>query len=181
MKAALLVLVSGPAASGRATLATRIAAELGVPLLTRDSVRSGLAETQSGWTVTPTAELLARATDAWRGAVTGLLAAGVTVVAEHPLRAEVASADLAPFQDAARIKVVRCRLDPKQRPAPPPPEPRLRPMRTGGMIVERRDPGPARPERDPSITLGVPVLTVEPTARGYRPPLADILWFVRQS
>jgi len=181
MKRPLLVLVSGPPASGRSPLAASIAEQLGVPLLTRDAVRAGLVETQSGWTVTPALELTTRATDAWRGALAGLLEAGVSVVAEHPLRSEVTAADLAPFRDAARIKVVRCRLDPARSPAPPPPEPRLRPLRTGGMIVERSGPEPARPGGDPSVTLGVPVLTVEPATRGYRPPLADILWFVRQA
>lgn len=187
MKEALLVLVSGPPASGRTALAARIAAELGVPLVTRDAVRAGMVETQSGWTVTPAVDLVARSTAAWRTTIAGLMSAGVTVVTEHPLRSEVVPADLAALAGPGRIKVVRCRLDRASVAPPPPPEPKLRPMRTGGMIVERPQPrpGPGRrppdPERDPSVVLGVPVLTVSPTPRGYKPPLAEIVWFLRQA
>lgn len=180
---ALLVLVSGPPASGRSALAGRIAKELGVPLITRDSIRAGMTETQAGWSATPGAALVTRATAMWRQVLVGLLEAGVTVVAEHPLRSEVTKADLEPLVHLCRVRLVVCRLNPADAPPPPPRETVARPMRTGGMIFERPADrlGPRAPEPPgPKSALGIPVLAVEPSARGYKPPMADIIWFVRQ-
>ncbi len=188
MKRALLVVVSGSVATGRSNLAARLAAELGIPLVTRDAVRGGLVETQAGRSRLPAAELAARASDAWHDAVNGLLAADVSLVVEHSLRAEISRRDLDAFSAHARIRVVSCHLDPAKVGLPPPPEPVLRPMRTGGMIVERpqsrRPPGAGpNPTTDAGAlasTLGVPVLGAHATAKGFKPPLAEIIWFCRQ-
>lgn len=181
MRKPLLALVSGPPGSGRPALAARLAAELGLPLVSRDSIRAGLVEAQSGWTVMPAAEIAGRSMRVFHDVVRALLGAGVTVVAEHPLRGEVAPADVEAFGDVGTVKLVRCRLETSRGRTPPPPEPRIRPLSSGGMIVERDEPrrGGRRPVPEPT-RLGIPVIDVEPTPRGYRPPLADLIWFLRQ-
>ena len=144
-----------------------------------------MVETLSGWTVVPGAELANRAMDTFRTVVGTLLGAGVTVVAEHPLRGEVRKEDLAVWSGLCRPKLVRCRLAPTSRPDPIP-EPRVRTLRTGGAMVERPRRGrPAPPpglavDTDPKL-LGIPFLETEPTPRGYKPPLGDIVWFLRQA
>ena len=175
----LLALVSGPPGSGRPVLAERLAGELGVPLVTRDAIRAGMVETQAGWAVTPAAELTVQSTNVFHAVVRSLLEAGVTLVAEHPRRGEVAGADVEAYVGLCHLRLVRCLLESSSTPVPPR-EPKLRHLSSGGTFVESSPlrpsrEGPARPPR-----LDVPVLDVKPSGGGYEPPLAEIVWFLRQ-
>ena len=174
----LLALVSGPPGSGRPALAARLAGELGVPLVTRDAIRAGMVETQAGWAVTPAAELSVQSTAVFASVVRSLLESGVTIVAEHPRRGELTSADLDTYAGLGHVRVIRCVIAEQSRPGPPP-EPKLRHLSSGGTFLQRaprtQPAGPARPPR-----LGVPVLDVAPAGDGYEPPLAEIVWFLRQ-
>ena len=174
----LLALVSGPPGSGRPVLAARLAGELGVPLVTRDAIRAGMTETRAGWAVTPAAELTVQSTAVFQSVVRSLLEAGVTLVAEHPRRGEVTAADLEAYAGLCHLRLVRCLLERGTIPVPPQ-EPKLRHLSSGGTFVEHssraRREGAPRPPR-----LDLPVLDVSPSGGGYEPPLAEIVWFLRQ-
>jgi hypothetical protein len=174
----LLALVSGPPGSGRPVLAARLASELGVPLVTRDAIRAGMVETRAGWAVTPAAELTVQSTAVFQSVVTSMLEAGVTLVAEHPRRGEVTPADLEAYAGLCHLRLVRCLLESGTVPAPPQ-EPKLRHLSSGGTFVER-SPSRGRREGPRPPRLDVPVLDVTPSSGGYEPPLAEIVWFLRQ-
>lgn len=180
MRLPLLALVAGPTGSGRPELARRLAAELNVPLLTRDTIRAGLVETQAGWTVMPAVETVAMATTTYDQVLDAYLAAGVTVVAEHPLRAAPTAADLARLEGVCRPKLISCRA------SGGPGETKTRPRRTIGLVDRRPEnpwesPAKRTSEATTPTNLGVPFLDVESTGGRYRPPLADIIWFLRQN
>ena len=182
----LLALVSGPPGSGRPALAAQLAGELRIPLVTRDAIRAGMVETQAGWAVTPAAELAVQSTSVFQSVVRSLLESGVSLVAEHPRRGDVTAADLHPYEGTCHLRLLRCLLD-APGPAAPPPEPQLRHLTSGGTFLERSgvprrgEGNPRRAEGNPrGDRLHVPVLDVMPSGGGYQPPLAEIVWFLRQ-
>lgn len=103
-----LILVSGPAGSGKSTLAHRLAAEIGCPLLSRDEVKEGMAFSHPGFVASPGDPLTVRTYDVFFEVMRLLLRAEVTIVAEAAFQHGLWVRGLAPLQDLATLKIVRC-------------------------------------------------------------------------
>ncbi len=172
-----LVVVTGPAGSGKTTLAHALAREMHCPAFCRDEIKEGLVCTigQAGETG---GEIQLHATDTFFAALALLLDRSVSVVAEAAFQHKVWSWRLEPLLSVARIRIVLCELDPER------------------ALVRRIARGQADPERarfhpneaahnrmgglvsyDPP-RLDVPTLKVN-TSDGYSPNFEAIVEFAR--
>ena len=174
-----LIVVSGPAGSGKTTLAHEIARAVGCPAICRDEIKEGMVHAAApGYKPAAGDELTMRALPVFFGVLEQLLLADVTAVAEAAFQDKVWRPWLTPLQPLARLRIVQCTADPEV---------------AFGRIVRRRERNPARgAHADPGaadreeylrllrafdrISLDVPELEVDTTA-GYRPSLEEIVAF----
>jgi len=173
-----LIVVSGPAGSGKTTLAHEIARAVGCPAICRDEIKEGMVHAVPGFTAAPGDELTNRTLPVFFGVLELLLRAGVTTVAEAAFQDHVWRPHLTPFLPLARIRVVQCVTDPEvavQRV--------LRRAATDATRRAHADPAPhgaAAYARQLAafdrVRLDVPSLDVETTS-GYRPGLDEIVAF----
>lgn len=108
-----LILVTGKPASGKTTLAGRLAAELHLPLLTKDAIKEALYDT-IGWSDKAHSQQLGAASFRVLYVVLdALLAAGVSVIAEAPFDPEISARELIALRERHPCAVVQvlCRAD----------------------------------------------------------------------
>jgi predicted kinase len=177
-----LIVVSGPAGSGKTTLARAIASAVGCPAICRDEIKEGMVHATygpaaSGFVPRPGDELTARTLPVFFGLLELLVRAGVTTVAEAAFQDHVWRPRLEPLQDKARLRIVNCTADPDLT---------LRRIwqrsRDNPLRRAHADPSPDRPSGPPAFTrisLDVPAIEVD-TADGYRPGLGHVVAFVNR-
>jgi predicted kinase len=169
--------VSGPAGSGKTTLAHELARAVGCPAVCRDEIKEGMVHVAPGFTAAPGDELTMRTLPVFFGVLELLLRAGVTTVAEAAFQDQVWRPPLTPLLALARVRVVQCVTDPEVA--------ARRVRRRRAQDATRRahaDPGPdaAGYARQLAafarLRLDVPSVEVDTTA-GYRPDLAEVAAF----
>jgi len=175
------VIVGGPPGSGKTTLARKLAAALGCPLISRDEIKQGMAHATPGFVAAPGDELTRRTFGVFFAVLELLLSSGVTTVAEAAFQDHVWRPRLEPLADLARIRVVYCtvaaevafertqtrvRDDPLRRAHADP---------AAGDAAERAHAHRAFRRLD----AGLPALEVD-TTDGYRPSFGQILSFVNR-
>ena len=105
------MVVGGPPGSGKTTLAHKLAASLGCPLISRDEIKQGMAHGTPGFVAAPGDELTQRTFPVFFAVLELLLRSGVTTVAEAAFQDHVWRPRLEPLGDLARIRVVHCAVD----------------------------------------------------------------------
>jgi predicted kinase len=178
-----LVIVSGPAAVGKTTLAHRLAESLGCPAICRDEIKEGMVHAISGFVPSLGDELTRRAFPVFFEVLGLLLRAGVTTVADAAFQDANWRAGLEPLLGLAQLRVVHCSV---------PPDAAL------SRALRRRESNPVRrahadpgPDRDPEeyaivraaferLSLEAPALEVD-TTDGYQPALDVIVDFVNKA
>lgn len=170
-----MILVTGASATGKTTLAHRVARLVGAPVISRDEIKEGLVAGAPDY-VPPPGDPLDRRTYAIFFDVLDLLVGnGVTVVAEAAFQDRLWRPGLAGMSATGPVVVIECVTSAAV---------------VAGRIDQRAATNPvhrhahARPgphlavDRWQGITLAVPKLAVD-TTDGYRPGLDAIVDFVR--
>jgi predicted kinase len=170
-----LVLVSGPAGSGKTTLAYAIGAALGCPVVSRDAIKEGMVAAEPGFVPAPTDPLTLRTFGTFFANLDLLLRSEVTTVAEAAFQHALWGRGLAALDGLADVVVVRCRLDSVA--ARERMERRRAEQPTRAAHADLAHLAAAAPFAP--LTLDVPTLDVD-TTDGYRPDLPAVLAFCRQ-
>lgn len=103
-----LILVSGPAGSGKTTLAHELAAAIGCPALSRDEIKEGMVLSNPGFVASHSDPLTRRTFGLFFEAMSLLLRAEVTLVAEAAFQHNLWVRSLPPLDDLAALKIIRC-------------------------------------------------------------------------
>ncbi len=108
-----LVVVSGPPGSGKTTVAHALAQAIPCPAISRDEIKEGMAHAEGpdfqGGHGDP---LTQRTLPLFFDVLRVLIGAGVTVVAEAAFQDGLWRPGLEPLADLARLRIVRCHVDP---------------------------------------------------------------------
>ena len=171
-----LIVVSGPAGSGKTTLAHAIAAAVGCPAICRDEIKEGMVHASRNaatpFVAQPGDELTARTLPVFFSVLELLIKSGVTTVAEAAFQDRVWRPHLAPLLKGTQLRIVHCVVDADvarrrivQRARDNP----LRRAHAGSRAVAHDAFNP--------VSLDAPSLEVD-TTDGYRPGLDQIVAFV---
>ncbi|MEX1007487.1 MAG: ATP-binding protein [Acidimicrobiia bacterium] len=171
--APLLVLVSGSPGSGKTTLARRLAADLVIPLLGKDTIKEALGDSLVVDSVERSQQLGRASVEVLYALVKGQLDLGVSVVVDHAFHQAFADA-VVPLVDGSTAVLVHCTAPDE-------------------LITERVLDRAARGERHPvhfdvevtpfnvaryaPMELDIPTLVVD-TTDGYRPDYPTIVGFI---
>ncbi|GAA1426362.1 hypothetical protein GCM10009616_00720 [Microlunatus lacustris] len=169
-----LILVSGPAGSGKTTLAHELAAAIGCPALSRDEIKEGMALSNPGFVASPSDPLTLRTYGLFFEALALLLRAEVTLVAEAAFQHRLWVQGLAPLDDLASLKILRCVVPDEV--ARERQQQRLLSQGTRAAHADAQHLTQASPF-DP-IHLDVPTLDVD-TSDGWQPGLPVLTQFCR--
>jgi predicted kinase len=175
-----LIVVSGPAASGKTTLAHEIAHAVGCPAVCRDEVKEGMVHATPGFVPrSGDDDLTTRALPVFFGMLELLLTAGVTAVAEAAFQDQDWRPCLTPLLSLARFRIVHCAVDAEVA--------FQRSLRRGAENSVRHahaDPGPAdaadfirQHHAFDRVGLDAPWIEVDTTS-GYRPGIDQVVAFI---
>jgi predicted kinase len=172
-----LVVVSGPAGTGKTTLAHRLAGALACPAICRDEIKEGMTRTAVDYVPEIGDELAHRTLTAFFDVLRLLIDRGVSLVAEAAFQDHVWTPNLAPLLSVAELRVVQCAADPaiaQRRVADRASTRRAHADTTLLAALERGDDYFAdfRP-----LAIDAPTIGVD-TSDGYRPSLDDIVAFL---
>jgi predicted kinase len=174
-----LVVVSGPSAAGKTTLAHKIAQAVGCPAVCRDEIKEGMMHAAPGFVAGPGDELTMRTLPVFFDVLALLLKAGVMTVAEAAFQDWRWRAGLEPLGELAQLRIVHCTVSADVA--------FERSLQRRQAVPTRRahaDPGPsdaaefaARHSAFERLSIGAPSIDVD-TTDGYRPGLSQIVAFV---
>lgn len=103
-----LIIVTGPAGSGKTTLAHQLSAMVGCPALCRDEIKEGMVASNPGFVAATSDPLTVRTYDLFFEAIALFLKAEVTLVAEAAFQHALWCRGLEPLTGLADLKILRC-------------------------------------------------------------------------
>ena len=169
-----LIVVTGPAGSGKTTLAHDLARAIGCPVLSRDEIKEGMVFSKPGFVPSASDPLTMRTYGLFFETISLLLSAEVTLVAEAAFQHRLWVRGLEGVSDLASLKVVRCSVP--ENIARARQEQRLLTQSTRAAHADAQHLDQAA--AFDAIRIDVPTLDVD-TSDGWRPDLATIAEFCR--
>lgn len=174
-----LVVISGPAGSGKTTLAHKLARAIPCPAVCRDEIKEGMVHAHGDGFEANWGDPLTRQTfPVFFEILRVLIDAGVTVVAEAAFQQKLWGPSLEPFLDIAHLRIVQCHVDPAVA--------KERISRRGdrlahadGQLLQAIDSDTSALESFVRVSLDVPSIDVD-TTNGYDPSLEDVVAFVNE-
>ncbi len=169
-----LIVVTGPAGSGKTTLAHQLAAAIGCPVVSRDEIKEGMVFSNPGFVASTSDRLTMRTYGLFFEAITLLLTAEVTLVAEAAFQHRLWVQGLTPLDDLATLRIVRCAVS--EEIARERQQQRLLSQSTRSAHADAQH--LTRTEPFDRLHLDVPTLDVD-TSDGWQPGLSVIAAFCR--
>ncbi len=172
-----LIIVSGPAGTGKTTLAHELARAIGCPAVCRDEIKEGMAHQDPNFRPAPGDPLTRRTFMVFFEVLRLLLSHGVTVVAEATFQDKIWRPNLEPLRELASLKVVQCHADHETARKRIAARAQNRTAHADKDLLDALDRGERYFEDFQRLDLGVPSIDVETTS-GYDPPLDKIVEFI---
>ncbi|WP_198653897.1 AAA family ATPase [Actinocorallia populi] len=178
-----LIVVSGPPGSGKTTLARKIAAQIGCPLIIRDEIKQGLVMARPGYKPGGDDPLNLTALSTFTDVLTTLLKSGTTTVAEAAFQDRLWRPLLEGLAPMADIRIIRCELSTDTahaRVAERAATDVHRAAHGDAGLLEAIASGNSPIASFVPIAMDLPTLIVD-TSDDYRPGLSDIIAFATRS
>ena len=171
-----LIVVSGPAGSGKTTLAHAIAAAVDCPAICRDEIKEGMVHSNRNaaapFVPRTGDELTVKTLPVFFGVLELLIKSGVTTVAEAAFQDHVWRPGLEPLLNGAQLRIVHCTVT-----ADLAAKRVLRRACDNPLRRAHADSRAVAPDAFNPVSLDAPSLEVD-TTDGYRPGLDQIVAFV---
>jgi predicted kinase len=179
-----LVVVSGPPASGKPTLAHGLAKPIPCPAVCRDEIKEGMVHAHGGdFQGAPGDTLTQRTFPLFFEVLRSLLEGDVTVVAEAAFQDQRWRAGLEPLAGMARLRIVHCTTDPavaSERAARRATGEGKRPAHGDSSSPLAMEEWRRAFQSFDRISLDAPAIELD-TTDGYQPDLPEIVAFVNSA